>query len=99
MQYTEYEQAVRLWDTEQVKDLLARRAYYLSGDRRAEELQDLWVQDYYHRKTASLGSNWGFYTGMAEIRKFYVETRKQQLWQRAEETVRLRVRGIPCIIR
>ena len=45
MQYTEYEQAVRLWDTEQVKDLLARRAYYLSGDRRAEELQDLWVQD------------------------------------------------------
>ena len=42
-QYTQAEQAVRLWDTEEVKDLLARRAYYVSGDRRREELNDLWV--------------------------------------------------------
>ncbi|MDD6024537.1 MAG: nuclear transport factor 2 family protein [Oscillospiraceae bacterium] len=67
---TEYEQAIRLWDMEEVKDLLARRAYYISGDRR-RELDDLWVQDYYHRKTASYGSNWGFYVGFDQISEFF----------------------------
>lgn len=79
MQYTEAEQAIRLWDTEQVKDLLARRAYYVSGDRRRDELHDLWVQDYYNRQTASYGSNWGFYTGMEQIEQFYVVDHAAQL--------------------
>ena len=77
MAMTEYEQAIRLWDTEEVKDLLARRAYYVSGDRRREELQNLWVQEYYHQKTASYGSNWGFYVGMDAISDYYVSAHQQ----------------------
>lgn len=87
-QYTQAEQAVRLWDTEAVKDLLARRAYYVAGDRRREELNDLWVRDYYHRQTASYGSNWGFYVGMKSIIQYYVldhaAREMRQLEQNAE---------------
>lgn len=71
-QYTQEEQAIRLWDMEEVKDLLARRAYYVAANRRREELNELWVQDYYHRLSASYGSNWGFYVGMKEIARYYV---------------------------
>jgi hypothetical protein len=66
------EQAIRLWDMEEVKDLVARRAYYVAGNRRREELNDLWVQDYYNRLSASYGSNWGFYVGMRNIAQYYV---------------------------
>ena len=84
-QYTQYEQAIRLWDTEQVKDLVARRAYYVAGGRRREELNDLWVQDYYNRLSASYGSNWGFYTGMENIIQFYVIDEEARLQARLEE--------------
>lgn len=80
-QYTDNQLAIRLWDTEDVKDLLARRAYYISGDRREDELNDLWVRSYYNRLSASFGSNWGYHVGMDAIRKFYVlehDARRQQ---------------------
>ena len=51
--YTDEENAVRLMDVETVKDLLARRAYYLDSCDYAGELSDLWVQDPENRKTAS----------------------------------------------
>ncbi len=85
--YTLEEQAIRLWDTEEVKDLLARRAYYVAGDRRRDELNDLWVQDYYNRQTASFGSNWGFYVGMREIEKFYVLAHRERLEAQLKELV------------
>lgn len=95
---TQEEQAVRLWDMEEVKDLLARRAYYVSADRRREELNELWVQDYYHRLSASYDSNWGFYLGMKNITQYYVldhaEKEMQQLKENAAKDASIAVNNL-----
>ncbi len=72
LKYTEEEQLVRLWDVETIKQLMCRRAYYLSNEQRREELTALWVQETDNRRTASYGSNWGYYIGMEEIEDYYV---------------------------
>ena len=67
------ERIVRVWDVEQVKDLMSRRSIYEATGRRQEELDELWVQVPENRKTASFGRNWGYYVGTDEIRQFYVD--------------------------
>ena len=69
--YTDEENAVRLMDVETVKDLLARRAYYLDSGDYEGELSDLWVQAPENQKTASYGENWGYYVGMESLKKKY----------------------------
>ena len=69
--YTEEQQAVRLMDMEAVKDLLARRAYLLSGGSRQEELERLWVAQPEHLAGASYGDNRGFITGMEALKESY----------------------------
>ncbi len=80
--YTDDELAVRLWDMEEVKDLLARRAYYLSDDRRHDELADLWVTKAENKRTASLGSNWGYYVGMKSIEEHYCRAHTELQYER-----------------
>lgn len=70
--YTVDERMRRVWDVEIIKDLMARRAFYMANDMRREELNDLWVAEPENRKTASFGSNWGWYVGMDEISHYYV---------------------------
>ena len=70
--YTDDERIRRVWDIEDIKDLMARRGFYLANDMRREELNDLWVTTPKYQKTASLGSNWGYYVGMDEISNYYV---------------------------
>jgi hypothetical protein len=70
--YTEDERIRRVWDIEDIKDLMARRGFYVANDMRREELNDLWVTTPKYQKTASLGSNWGYYVGMDEISSYYV---------------------------
>jgi len=70
--YTDDERIQRVWDIEDVKDLMAKRGFYVANDMRREELNDLWVTTPKYRKTASLGSNWGYYVGMDAISNYYV---------------------------
>ena len=70
--YSQEELAQRIWAVEQVKKLAAKRFYYQAAERRAEELDELWVREPDHQAGASLGSNWGYYTGMDQIRAYYV---------------------------
>jgi len=70
--YTEDERILRVWDIEDIKDLMSRRGFYVANDMRREELNDLWVNTPKYRKTASLGSNWGYYVGMDAISSYYV---------------------------
>lgn len=70
--YTIDERMRRVWDVEEIKDLMSRRAIYLYNDMRREELNELWVSDEDRRASASLGSNWGYYVGMDEISYYYV---------------------------
>ena len=66
--FTDDELVERLWDYENVKQLMAKHFYCYAGDLRRQELNDLWVKLPQNRRFASLGVNTGFYTGMEEVR-------------------------------
>ena len=70
--FSDDEQVRRVWDMEEVKNLMARRAYLYMQDLRREEIETLWVQKPENKKTAVFGSNWGFYTGLDNISNWYV---------------------------
>lgn len=72
-QFTQDERIRRVWDREEAKTVLAKNAYYMSANRRAQALEELWVQEPEHQRTASYGKNWGYYVGMDEVRKYYVD--------------------------
>ncbi len=81
--YSTDERLRRVWDLEQVRELITKHVYYQINDWRKEELSDLWVRTYTNMRTASFGKNWGYYVGMDEIYRYYVnlheERRKEQL--------------------
>lgn len=83
--FTADERIRRVWDIELVKELMNTRVYYIAGDKRAEELADLWVQEPENQATASYGSNWGYYTGMDNIRAWYVDAHNADLEKQAAE--------------
>ena len=70
--FTDDELVERLWDYENVKQLMAKHFYCYAGDLRRQELNDLWVKLPQNRRFASLGVNNGFYTGMEDISNYYV---------------------------
>ena len=71
------ERIVRVWDIEQVKDLMSRRTAYEANGQHTEELDELWVQVPENQATASFGRNWGYYVGMDEIRRYYASYDEQ----------------------
>ena len=71
--YTNEELVVRLWDKEEIKDLMSRRCYYKQNDWRRRELEELWVTEETHRATASLANNLGYFVGMEDIAAYYVD--------------------------
>lgn len=73
------ERIIRVWDIEQIKDLMSRRTVYETNGQREEELRDLWVQLPENQKTASFGRNWGYYVGMDEIKRYYVTQYNEQV--------------------
>lgn len=85
-QYTDDQLIRRVWDVENIKTLVYKRVYYIVGDLREQELCDLWVSEPENMKTASFGRNWGFYTGMDEIRRYYITDHNERLVTQMEET-------------
>lgn len=81
--YTDEELVVRLWDKEEIKDLMSRRCYYKQNDWRERELRELWVTTEDYKASASLANNLGYFVGMEDIHKYYVdgiaEKRQNQL--------------------
>lgn len=71
--YTNEELVTRLWDKEEVKDLMSRRCYYKQNDWRLKELDELWVTNEEHKASASLANNLGYFVGMEDIKKYYVD--------------------------
>ena len=71
--FTEEERIQRVWDKEEAKTVLFRNMYYMAGNQRETALDTLWVKEPENAKTASYGKNWGYYTGMDEIRRYYVD--------------------------
>lgn len=77
--YSNEQLIARVWDVEEIKKVVHKRVYYIAGDRRQEELDDLWVSLADNKKTASFGRNWGYYVGMDEIKKYYVDSHNGKL--------------------
>lgn len=71
--YTDEELVTRLWDKEEVKDLMSRRCYYKMNDWRQRELDELWVTDESYKASASLANNLGYFVGMEDIKAYYVD--------------------------
>ena len=78
-QYSELETMRRVWDVEQIKDLMSRRAMYSANEDRARELAELWVRELTHQKSAAFGRNYGYYVGMDAIRTYYVDAHQERL--------------------
>ena len=78
-EYTDLERITRVWDIEKVKDLMSRRTLLDANGEHEKELQTLWVSEPEYAKTASFGKNWGYYVGMDEIRRWYVDAYQADL--------------------
>lgn len=82
-EFTDDELIRRVWDVEEIKKVVNKRVYYQTNEWREQELNDLWVSEDANKATASFGKNTGYYVGMDEIKKYYVdhhiEDRKAQL--------------------
>lgn len=64
---------LRVYDLEDCKKLAQKHSFFYANGDNARELEELWVREPGHVETASFGYNWGFYVGMDEIRRFYVD--------------------------
>jgi hypothetical protein len=80
-------------DIEEVRDLMSLRSYYQAADKRQEELDELWVSNPIHAAKASIGSNYGYYYGKAEIQRWYVDEFKAK--RKAQLKVYCEKQGIP----
>ena len=78
-QYSEWETMKRVWDVEEIKDLMSRRAVYSANEERERELKELWVNQPDHMATASFGRNYGYYVGMDAIRSYYVDSHQTRI--------------------
>ena len=63
--------AWRAYQVEEVKKVLSKRAYLEHANRRAEALDTLWTKE--RADSATYGRNWGYYVGLENIRKYYVD--------------------------
>ncbi len=77
--WSDDERIRRVTDVEEIKKIANKRVYYMINEWREEELKQLWVGAPEYQKTASFGRNTGFYTGMDEIRSYYVEKHAEDL--------------------
>ena len=92
-EYTDEERIVRVWDVENVKKLVYKRGYYIANEWRARELDELWVSEAEYSQTASFGRNTGWYVGMENIRRYYVEKHEADIRARQNALGR-RVEGM-----
>ncbi len=81
MTFSDDEMIVRLWDKENVQDIMSRHAFYRGGGQRRREINELWVQEKEHRQTASMGNNFGFYVGLDEVARHYVSDYEDYLYE------------------
>ena len=70
---SELERIQRVWDMEECKKLAAKQMFYYANDDRKGMIEELWVREPENAKTASFGRNWGFYLGIDEIERYFVE--------------------------
>ncbi len=99
--YSDAERIARVWDVIEIKNLMGRRTFYNAQGLRRKEIDDLWVQAPDRQASASYGTNDGYLTGMASIRKHYVEafeTAQQEKLARIAAAYPDQVQNIPAFL-
>lgn len=81
MIYTDDEQIVRLWDTENVRHTVHRLAHFISAGETRRIITDLWVTEAQYRASASLGVNTGYYKGLDEVARHIVADNEARLYE------------------
>ena len=71
--YTNEELLDRMWAKEDIIQTMNRHCYYQSNGERAKEIDTLWVSRPENAGKASYGFNNGYYVGIGDIRRFYVD--------------------------
>ena len=72
--FTPEVRAWRAYQVEEVKKVLSKFAILEQANMRAEILDTLWTKE--RADSASYGRNWGYYVGLDNIRKYYVDENK-----------------------
>lgn len=75
-QFSDDEAIRRVWDVEDIKNLIARFFYFEAANERQQAMERLWVSQPEHKKSASFGRNWGFLQGMDAITEYYVKNNR-----------------------
>ena len=71
--YTDDEYIIRMWEKEYLQDMVGRFMFAWSNGERREALDKYWVQKTHNQRDASFGVNNGFYVGMEEVVRHFVE--------------------------
>lgn len=71
--FTPEQKFERVLDMESCREIACKKVIYYNNEMREKEIETLWVRKNENRETASLASNWGFYVGMDEIERYYLE--------------------------
>ncbi|MGI5971076.1 MAG: nuclear transport factor 2 family protein [Oscillospiraceae bacterium] len=71
--YDDDTQIRRSWDIEDIKKVAHKNAFFEMNGERARALEECWVSETENKATASYGRNWGYYIGMDEIKRGYVD--------------------------
>lgn len=65
--------AQKALDQQEIQNVMSRHVMYHCYGEHAEEMEEIWVQEYENQLTASFGQNQGFYVGYGSIWESYVE--------------------------
>ena len=74
--YDDDTQIVKSWDIEQMRNCAHKFAFYEANNERERGMAECWVSEPENAKTASYGMNWGYYYGLDEVKKFYLDPAK-----------------------
>lgn len=84
-QYTDDEAILRAWDKEVIHDLMGRFVLYWGNGQRRKALDELWVQTSGNQRDASFATNIGFYVGMNEIARHFVQEYEDRQYEVLKE--------------
>ena len=76
--YTDDEYIVRMWERECIQDQASRFMLCWSNGDRRRAIDELWVRKTHNKRTASFGTNIGYYVGMDEVVRHFIEEYEQE---------------------
>ena len=79
--YDDDTQIRRTWDLEEMRNVAHKFSFLTANNEREKAIADCWVSDPEYAKTASYGMNWGYYVGMDEVKRYYLDPAKVEKFE------------------